>query len=209
MRDPAISLASVCIFFVLLPAANAQQFVVQEPSLETFGVGTTVSVPDRGRASVGGVRQSAPSRAMYGPFRTGHSLGMSSHGSGLNIQARVHDLAELDRATLEAAENARRAREDYSLSPAAQHAYEVLRARPNVPDAATGRLGTIGAKMPRAAEINANQADGPSAEKLLDRAREAEAVGKQGLALAYRRAARARGSTPAQKETLRLSREDR
>ena len=51
-------------------------------------------------------------------------------------------------------------------------------------------------------------ADGPSAEKLLDQARQAEAAGKQGLALAYLRAARDRGSVPAQKEIDRLSRED-
>src|SRR5260221_10170192 len=133
MRYFAIAFASVSSLLVLMAAAEAQQFVVQEPSLETFGVGTTVSVPDRGRASVGGVRQSAASRAMYGPFRTGHSLGMSSHGTGLNVQARVHDLAELDRATLEAAENARRAREDHYLSPAAQHAYEILQTLPNMP----------------------------------------------------------------------------
>src|SRR5260221_8942645 len=133
MRYLAVALGAVSSLLVLTPSAQAQQFLVQEPSLETFGVGTTVSVPDRGRASVGGVRQSAASRAMYGPFRTGHSLGMSSHGTGLNVQARVHDLAELDRAVLEAADNARRAREEYELSPAAQHAYEILQTLPNMP----------------------------------------------------------------------------
>jgi len=88
MRYIAIAFGCVSSLLVGVPAARAQHITVQEPSLETFGVGTTVSVPDRGRTSLGGVRRSAAARAMYGPVRTGHSMGFNDQVTGLSIQAR-------------------------------------------------------------------------------------------------------------------------
>jgi hypothetical protein len=46
---------------------------------------------------------------------------------------------------------------------------------------------------------------GPSPEKLLARAKEAESAGKRGLALAFLRTARDAGSVDAEKEIDRLS----
>jgi hypothetical protein len=204
MRHIAIAFGCVSSLLVGVPAARAQHIVVQEPSLETFGVATTVSVPDRGRASVGGVRRSASARAMYGPVRTGHSLGFNDQGTGLSIQARVHDLAELDQAALEAADRARKARDDVRLSPSAEHAYETLRARRNVRDGANAAPEPVAAKTtPALQEVTST--DGPSADKLLERARQAESAGKHRLALAYLRVARVQGSAPAQREIDRLT----
>jgi hypothetical protein len=206
MRSIAIAFGCVSAVLVAAPSVRAQQFTVQEPSLETFGVGTTVSVPDRGRTSLGGVRRSAAGRAMYGPVRTGHSLGFSDQGTGLSIQARVHDLAELDRAALESADNVRQSRENVRLSPAAEHAYEALRARRAVQDSAIREQGVAGTKKPaERAAATATKAEGPPAEKLLERARQAEADGKSQLALTYLRAARDKGAAPAQREIERLA----
>jgi hypothetical protein len=206
MRHIVIGLGSICILLAAAPAARAQQFAVQEPSLETFGVATTVSVPDRGRTSLGGVRRSAAGRAMYGPIRTGHSMGFSDQGTGLSIQARVHDLAELDRFVLESADNVRRSRENVRLSPAAEHAYETLRARRVVQDGAAREQGVVGTRNPtEPVARTTGPTDGPAVEKLLDRARQAEAAGKSQLALAYLRAARDQGSSPARKEIDRLT----
>jgi hypothetical protein len=192
-----------------MPAARGQQFVVQEPTLETFGVGTAVSVPDRGRTSLGGVRRSAAGRSMYGPIRTGHSLGFSDQGTGLSVQARVHDLEEMDRAVLEAAGRARKDRDDYQLSPAAQHAYDILRARRNVPDSTPVRAGPVGAKVPEESTGKKLERDRPAAEKMLVRARQAESAGKRELALTYLRAARDQGAPAAQAEIVRLTRVSR
>jgi hypothetical protein len=49
---------------------------------------------------------------------------------------------------------------------------------------------------------------GPPAEKLLDRARQAESAGKRGLALAFLRTARDAGSAEAGKEIDRLSKKN-
>jgi len=210
MRHIAIALGCVSTLLAAAPAVRAQQFAVQEPSLETFGVGTTVSVPDRGRTSLGGVRRSAAARAMYGPVRTGHSLGLSDQGTGLSLQARVHDLAEMDRAALDAADSARKARDNVPLSPAAEHAYETLRARRVVPDGAAAERSSVGMKTPTARALAVTSpAVGSAAEKLLDRARQSEADGKRQLALAYLRVARAQGSATAQKEIERLTAMDR
>jgi hypothetical protein len=204
MRHVVIILGCVSSLLIGARAARAQHITVQEPSLETFGVGTTVSVPDRGRMSLGGVRRSAAARAMYGPVRTGHSMGFNDQGTGLNIQARVHDLAELDQAALEAADRARKARDNVPLSPAAEHAYQTLRARPNLRTGANAAQDVVEAKATQAPKAGPVP-EGPSADKLLERARQAEAAGKRQLALAYLRVARDQGSAPARQEIERLS----
>src|SRR5262245_8685942 len=205
MRHVVITLGCFSYVLVGVGPARAQHIAVQEPSLETFGVATTVSVPDRGRMSVGGVRRSASARAMYGPVRTGHSMGFSDQGTGLSIQARVHDLAELDQAALEAADRTRKAREEVRLSPAAEHAYQTLRARRNLRDGANAAPGAAESKI-ASAPTEVRPPEGPSTDKLLERARQAEAVGKRQLALAYLKVARDQGAAPAQKEIERLSR---
>ncbi len=210
MRHIAVVLGCISGALAAVPSARAQQFAVQEPSLETFGVGTTVSVPDRGRSAVGGVRRTASGRAMYGPVRTGHSLGFSDQGTGLSIQARVHDLAEMDRAALEAADGARKVRDGVRLSTEAEHAYETLRARRAVRDGTTVVPGAVETKTPVTGDARRGSSEeGPGAEKLLDRARQAVAAGKPQLALAYLRVARAQGSASAQNEIERLSRKIR
>jgi hypothetical protein len=195
---------------VRLPAAQAQNLTVQEPSLETFGVGTTVSVPDRGRISVAGSGRSAASRSSFGPLRSGTNTGLSNQASGLSVGVTVHDLAEMDRRILAGAERSRSTREKVELSASADRAYETLRsgagartfsdATQNV--RATAGFGTGGS---RATEPSLQAAEGPSAERLLDRARQAESNGKRALALAYLRTARGMGSAEARHQIERLS----
>ncbi len=186
--------------------ASAQKLTVQEPSLETFGVGTTVSVPDRGRMSLGGVGRGAASRSMSGPFRRGTSMGLSSQGSGLSVGVRVQDLAELDKATLDAAAKARKARDDVRLPAGAEHAFNTLRSRQSERDVASEAQNAVVADTPARRETKDTKVDeGPSADKLLDRARQAESAGKRELALAYLRVARDRGSDAAKREIERLS----
>jgi hypothetical protein len=53
------------------------------------------------------------------------------------------------------------------------------------------------------------ESQGPSPEKLLERARQAESAGKRELALAYLRVARDQGSSEARQEFERLTRKTR
>lgn len=204
-----LTLSLVCTTVCLASACSAfaQKITVQEPAFETFGVGTTVSAPDRGRVSLGGVSRGKISRSTYGfgPFRSGTNMGLSSQSTSLGVGVRIHDLAEMDRQALHAAETTRRARNDVSLSPAAERAYETLRAGSSERDLANGTASAIVATESQTTKSPGTPAEtGPAPEKLLARARAAESAGKRGLALAFLRTARDAGSIEAGKEIDRL-----
>jgi hypothetical protein len=132
-------------------------------------------------------------------------MGLSSQGSGLSVGVRVQDLAEIDRATLDAAGKARKARDDVLLPAGAEHAFKTLHSRQPERDVASEAQGAIVAEAPARPVANDPKVfEGPSSEKLLDRARQAESAGKRELALAYLRVARDRGSDAAKREIERL-----
>src|SRR5205814_3119590 len=135
------------------------------------------------------------------PFRRGASMGLSSQGSGLSVGVHVQDLAELGKATLDAAGKARKARDDVHLPAGAEHAFNTLRSRQTERDVASEAQSAVVAEAPARRETrDAPGYEGPSSDKLLDRARQAESAGKQELALAYLRVARDRGSDEAKRE---------
>ncbi|MBW3542122.1 MAG: hypothetical protein KY476_17770 [Planctomycetes bacterium] len=94
---------------VLPRTAAAQQVTVQQPVFNVFSVNTTVSVPDRGAAYLGGVKRATESRRGFGVFRPPGQSGFGRALDGSSVTARVwfHDFEELDRAALGAAERTR------------------------------------------------------------------------------------------------------
>jgi hypothetical protein len=93
-----------------------------------------------------------------------------------------------------------------ALSPAAERAYESLRSGADERDVANGAERAVVAAGSSTTKSPAVPVDaGPSPEKLLARAKEAESAGKRGLALAFLRTARDAGSVDAEKEIDRLS----
>lgn len=208
MRRIAIFAGCTAVLFVHLPAAHAQRLTVQEPTLETFGVATTVSVPDRGRMHVAGSGRSASSRSMFGPIRSGTNMGLASQAAGLGVGVRIHDKLEMDRNILNAAERTRTTRDKVDLSKSADHAYETLRSRAaarKLAESADGATATVATRSPDT-RPGAPADEGPSAQRLLDRARQAESNGKRELALAFLRSARDLGASEAHSEIERLSR---
>ena len=79
--------------------------VVQLPTFHQFSTSTTVSVPDRGSASLGGVRRSATGGSQFGAPGLGGNRagGAAAQGGGLSVSAQIHDFAEMDRRLLEQA----------------------------------------------------------------------------------------------------------
>ena len=75
------------------------QVVVQQPVVDLFSVDTVVSVPDRGSATLGGVRQNASGRSTAGPFRSGTAWGQASAASSASTHVWIHDFEAMD-ATL-------------------------------------------------------------------------------------------------------------
>lgn len=125
--------------------AWAQDLAVQQPVVRQFGVGTSVSVPDRGRAYLGGVRKGAMGTNRYGgPFRSGTNSGLEHSNSSMSVSVYIHDFEAMDEALLNAAENrsagnrspgnhsegpALNRRQEKPLSPRAANAWRSLEAR--------------------------------------------------------------------------------
>ena len=83
-----------------IAAAQAQQIAVQQPVVSTNSVRTSVSVPDRGSALLGGVGSAQSARSSYGPLRSGTSTGLSRSASSMSTSVYIHDLRAMDEALL-------------------------------------------------------------------------------------------------------------
>lgn len=75
---------------------------VQLPTYSFFSTATTVSVPDRGSAYLGGVKRAATGRNEFGvpllpfrPFRN-TAIGRELSASNVHVTATVHDFAAMD-----------------------------------------------------------------------------------------------------------------
>jgi hypothetical protein len=79
--------------------ALAQQ-AVQLPVVSTTSVNTTVSVPDRGSAFLGGVSSAQSARSQYGPLRSGTNRGMARRATSITTNVYIHDLQAMDEALL-------------------------------------------------------------------------------------------------------------
>jgi hypothetical protein len=105
MRRFFISGAAILLSWTAHQSAYAQ--AVQLPSFHSFSVQTSVLVPDRGSAMLGGVdyARSGSTTRGFGPFRN-RAFGQEVGRSQASVHATIIDHAELDRAVL--AEAARR-----------------------------------------------------------------------------------------------------
>jgi hypothetical protein len=78
----------------------AAQGVVQQPVVETFGVDTVVSVPDRGSAFLGGVSTARSGYSTYGPLNFNQAYGFDYGFSYVDVSVFIHDFEALDEALL-------------------------------------------------------------------------------------------------------------
>ena len=182
--------SSLCV----LGTASAHAQAVQLPTYQSFSVGTTVSIPDRGAAYLGGVTRgawSSSSRGVPGLSQipgvnrlfTNRGIGSSVSSTHAYATATIIDQAEMDRMVLAeaaarrgvsvaASETDRRAAylsEYVARSPKAIDATPLVAHRPESPDA-TARL--TAARTEREAQMLV----------YLHRAEAAEAAGNLGAA---------------------------
>ena len=81
--------------------ASAQSVTLQLPSIGRFTVNTTVTVPDRGRAYLGGISRAGESTNRFGgPLQRGSAKGLFREHSGMTSSVYIHDLEEMDRYLL-------------------------------------------------------------------------------------------------------------
>jgi hypothetical protein len=122
--------AAVIVPLAWAVPASAQQLTVQQPVFRTFSATTTVSVPDRGAAYLGGVGRAADSRSRFGPLPSGTNLGTAREHAGMNVGVWIHDFEEMDRRLL-GSSGVDRSRP--VLSGYAAHSYRSLHARQSTP----------------------------------------------------------------------------
>jgi len=114
--------SSLLAAILLCSVSYSQDFIIQQPALQQFGVSTTVSIPDRGSAFLGGVSSSRTSTNQYGPFRSGSSIGSGLSHSSVNTSVYIHDFQLMDKILL--AEGKRRLQSSAiktSMDPRVQH----------------------------------------------------------------------------------------
>jgi hypothetical protein len=152
--------------------ASGANVTLQLPNFTVFGVNTTVLAPDSGPSPLARERQARYSRAMYGRFNPQGAIGAQRSAAIASVTAQVHDARADDEAILRAA----RAR------------------RTNWIRGSTTQLergsGTSGVGLQSIADIERQRALKSSAEarettSLLNKAREARAAGKNGVAAIY------------------------
>ncbi len=101
-------LVSLCIIICCLGCFHlslglAQEIRIQQPIVQQFSTGTTVSVPDRGRALLGGVSSGATRSKRFGVFRRGSSYGQEFQSSTSSVGVYIHDFEAMDRLLLNSA----------------------------------------------------------------------------------------------------------
>jgi hypothetical protein len=91
---------SVLLWVALHGTARGQNVTVQQPILGTTSVSTSVVVPDRGRAFLGGSAAAQSGRTRGGFLPSGSSVGLSRSSNSLSVGVTIIDLREMDEAIL-------------------------------------------------------------------------------------------------------------
>ncbi len=176
LRIGFIGLTGVALSFVASRAVAQQQAAqqpttVQLPEFHQTSVSTTVSVPDRGAAFLGGMNSAAAGTVNQGvpgmnvrPFSNAGSVRIGIGGSA-SISARIHDRQAMDAAI---------------LGQTAGSAQEALVTAPEVLNSAGGSVADLKARAEAADAARQAQA----ADELA-RARQLLAEGKPGVAKIY------------------------
>ncbi len=160
---------------------SAQAITVQQPAVGGFSVSTTVSVPDRGSAFLGGVNSAASGRYSSGIFRPGTNSGIDRTGSAMWTSVRIHDLQAMDEALLAGASNRDRV------------------------DPWTPRMAERRAALPGAAKSLPRDAGVSDAARYERLARDAEAHGKEAVARLHWKMAAKLGSSTAQQRLTEIA----
>ncbi|HAH45732.1 MAG TPA: hypothetical protein DCM07_12920 [Planctomycetaceae bacterium] len=93
----------ICLIVAPLEIAEAQAVRSQQPIVQQFSTGTTLTVPDRGSALLGGVQSGASHFRQSGPFRGGSSYGHSFQSATSNVSVYIHDFEAMDQMLLNSA----------------------------------------------------------------------------------------------------------
>lgn len=84
-------------------AAQQNAVTIQLPTYSSFSVSTTVLVPDRGSAALGGIGRSAMGASQFGPapLPAGtRAIGVERQAQNAHVFAQIHDFREMEQALI-------------------------------------------------------------------------------------------------------------
>ena len=177
MRYPARLLA-VLAAMGAVPAwaqsgVSGANVTIQLPNFSVFGVNTTVLVPDSGPSPLAAQRQARYSRSMYRGFNPLRAFGAQRRAAVAAATAKIHDPQAADEAILRAA----RARRTNWVRGSTSRLD-----RRQGPPAGRGLQSVADIERRRAGQ---SAADNRQALSLAEKARQANAGGKSGVAIIY------------------------
>jgi len=91
------------LFFAIAGTTSAQQ-VVQQPTIGSLSINSSVLVPDQGSAFLGGTSSAGAGQSQRGGLVTNRAFGNRSAWGGASVSATIIDLQEMDRAILQLAD---------------------------------------------------------------------------------------------------------
>lgn len=103
MRNTVAAALSLVSIILIRSEPAAGQQAIQQPVVSSTSISTTVSVPDRGSAFLGGVSSAQSARAQYGPLRSGAFRGLARQATSVSTSVYIHDLHAMDEALLNSA----------------------------------------------------------------------------------------------------------
>ena len=128
ITDISLAVGMMILLTQIRPTAARGQAVLQQPVIGQFGVQTTVSVPDRGAAYLGGLQRAGATRTSFGPWRPGTSTGLFRDSQSITSHVTIHDFQTMDRLLLDQA-RPRATHRSNRLTGQAAAAYDTLTAR--------------------------------------------------------------------------------
>ncbi len=215
IRHVALLLCPVLTIAVGGAVAQQPGTVVQLPTLSSFSARSTVTVPDRGRVYLGGVKRAAIGRNEFGvpllpfrPFRNS-AVGAERSASSMSVTATIHDFEAMDNwllsrptafsSPLSPASRTMSGRFPQPFPQAAVAASDSVSPPRRAPVGkswiatlpGTDGPATMSLAEARALRFRQQQVRSDEVTRLFDRGREAEAAGKPNVAKAlYQIAAR-------------------
>lgn len=113
------------MIIVLMAACDSNAQVIQQPVIGVDTVRTTVSVPDRGSAFVGGISRAFSGSNRYGFSPFGSVEGRGASNSAQRVFVTIHDFEEADRQLLSIAKGQEASQQTFR-NPRAKHAWKQL-----------------------------------------------------------------------------------
>jgi len=171
-----------------------QGTAVQLPTYSFFSTATTVSVPDRGRAYLGGIKRAATGRNEFGaplmPFKN-RAIGTERSASNMHVSVYIHDFQAMDEYLL----SQPTASNPYGLQP---HRGSLVgptpkqwQPRASLPQTPSGGPAAMSVADLRAKHLRQQQTRQEEAVDFFQRGKNAEASGKANVArIFYQMAAR-------------------